>query len=312
MASRLIKASYGRNTKVSRAWPSWRPHEPSQPAQVQRERHFPRLAEKLDGRRQPSRQGDDREDEQRSDGAQFGEQQPVAQQQQQQGGGNQAAPEIVEDLPLRQAGKRIGDAPGIRSRDAGQEPLGDLPVAANPTVAPIDVGVVTGRIFFVQLDVADQRRAGMAGFDQIVAEDRVFRKAAGDGLLKGIHIIDPFANKRPLLEHILIDVRNRARVGVNPDVAGKQFDKPGTGCAWQAHAHARLQDAVAFGHHALDRIELRPVQRMSHRSHELAGGIARKLGVGIEGDDKFDGRQNRSVADDLGKAFRWTRRGAGH
>jgi hypothetical protein len=189
---------------------------------------------------------------------------------------------------LRQTGKGIGDAPGIRARDAGQQPLGDLPIAANPTVAPIDVGVVTGRIFFIQLDVADQRRAGMTGFDQVMAEDRVFGEAAGDGLLKGVHIIDPFANKGPLLEHILIDIRNRARVGVNPDVAGKQFGKPGTGSAGQAHADARLQDAVAFGHHALYRIELRPVQRMSQRSGELAGGIARKLRVGVEGDDKFD------------------------
>ena len=42
---------------------------------------------------------------------------------------------------------------------------------------------------------------------------------------------------------------------------------------------------------------------MSHRSDELAGGIARQLRVGVEGDDKLDGRQDRSVADDLGKAF---------
>ena len=144
-----------------------------------------------------------------------------------------------------------------------------------------------------------------------MAEDRVFREAARDGLLKRIHIVDAFADKRPLLEYILVDVRNRARVRVDPDVAGKQFDKPGASGARQAHAHARLQDAVALGHHALYRIELRPVQRMSHRARELAGGIARKLRVGVEGDDKFDGRQNGSVSDDLGKTITATRRGAG-
>jgi hypothetical protein len=41
---------------------------------------------------------------------------------------------------------------------------------------------------------------------------------------------------------------------------------------------------------------------MTQRSGELAARIARKLRVGVEGDDKFDGRQNQSVADDLGKA----------
>ena len=35
---------------------------------------------------------------------------------------------------------------------------------------------------------------------------------------------------------------------------GKQSGKPGTRCARQAHADARLQDAVAFGNHALYRI----------------------------------------------------------
>ena len=134
-----------------------------------------------------------------------------------------------------------------------------------------------------------------------MAQHCVFREAAGNGLLKCIHIIDSFANERPLLEHVLVHIRHRPSVRVNPDVAGKQFGKPGTGCAWQAHAHARLQDAVAFGNHALYRIELRPVQRMSYRAHELAGRITSKLRVGVEGYDKFDGGQNRSVAYDLGK-----------
>ena len=61
----------------------------------------------------------------------------------------------------------------------------------------------------------------MAGFDQIMAEDGVLREAAGHGSLKRIHIINPFSDKRAFLEKILINVRNRARVRINPDVAGK-------------------------------------------------------------------------------------------
>ena len=135
-----------------------------------------------------------------------------------------------------------------------------------------------------------------------MTEDRVFGEATGNGLLECIHIIDTFANKRPFLEDILIDIRDRARVRVNPDVAGKQFDKPRPSGAGQAHTHARLQDAVAFGHHPFHRIKLRPIQRMRYRSGKLPGGLARKLRIGVEGDDKFDGGQNGSVPDDLGKA----------
>src|ERR1039458_3116806 len=97
------------------------------------------------------------------------------------------------------------------------------------------------------------------------------------------------------------DLSNRPRVRVNSDVAGEQFDKPGTRSARQAHADSRLQDAVAFGNHALYWIQLRPVQRVSHRSCQMAGGFARKLRVGVEGDNKLHAQQNSSVADDLGK-----------
>ena len=96
-----------------------------------------------------------------------------------------------------------------------------------------------------------------------------------------------------------------------PDVAGKQPDKPGTAGARQTHAHARLQDAVAFGDNPAHGIELRPVQRMGHRADELAGGIARQLGVGVERDDIFDGRQNRRCPRRSRKSIRANRRGGG-
>jgi hypothetical protein len=95
----------------------------------------------------------------------------------------------------------------------------------------------------------------------------------------------------------LIHVRNRARIRINPDFAGEQFDEPRTPGARQADAHARLQNAVALGDHASRRIELRPVQRMSHRAHQVTGGIARKLRVRVQGDDKSNFRQQRSIAD---------------
>ena len=56
----------------------------------------------------------------------------------------------------------------------------------------------------------------MARFQQVVAEDGVLREAAGDGSLEGVHIVNPFADKRAFPEHILIDVRHFARVRINP------------------------------------------------------------------------------------------------
>ena len=42
---------------------------------------------------------------------------------------------------------------------------------------------------------------------------------------------------------------------------------------------------------------------MGHRSDELTGGFAGKLGVGVERDDILDGRQDGRLPHDLGKAF---------
>ena len=73
----------------------------------------------------------------------------------------------------------------------------------------------------VELDVADQRRAGVAGFHQIVAEHAVLRETAGHGLLECIDVVDSFPNKGAFAEQILVHIGNRARVGIDPDVAGK-------------------------------------------------------------------------------------------
>jgi hypothetical protein len=184
----------------------------------------------------------------------------TAQQQEQQGHGDQTAPQVVEDLPPGQSGKRIGHAPGVGTGNPRQQPLRDLPIAANPAVPPVNVHVVAGGIFLVELHVAHEGRAGMARFQQIVAEDGVLREAPVHGPLEGIHIVDAFADERAFLENILIHVGHFPRVGIDARVAGKQPDEPGSPGARQAHAHARLQDAVAFGDDPAHRIELRTVQ----------------------------------------------------
>ena len=65
-----------------------------------------------------------------------------------------------------------------RHRHARQQPARDLPVAADPAVPAADVGAVARGIVLVHLDVAEQPRARVAPFEEIVAEDPVLGKAA--------------------------------------------------------------------------------------------------------------------------------------
>ncbi len=62
-------------------------------------------------------------------------------------------------------------------------------------VAAGDVGVVAGWVFFVQLHIADQTGARVAAFEKIVAEYAVFGEAILESLLKGVDIVNAFADK---------------------------------------------------------------------------------------------------------------------
>ena len=64
---------------------------------------------------------------------------PAEQQQRRQRRRDEAAPQVVEELPLRQRGQRIRQPAVAGSGHARQQPARELPVAANPAVPAADV-----------------------------------------------------------------------------------------------------------------------------------------------------------------------------
>jgi len=77
-------------------------------------------------------------------------------------------------------------APGTR----GQQPVRDLPVAADPAMAPLHVRDVARRIAFVQFDIAEQAGAHVTAFQQIVTQDAVFRQAFLQREFERVDIVD--------------------------------------------------------------------------------------------------------------------------
>ncbi len=238
---------------------------------------------------------------------------PAEQEQHGQGRRHEAAPEVVEDLGARQRRQRVPDADDARLADlthvhtqSRQQPGGELPVAAYPTVPPLHVRVVARRRLFHEFDVAEQPAARVAPFEQVVAEDAVFRQASAQHVLERIDLVDALADERTLSKQVLVDIAHCARVRIDAGLAGEQpAVARAVGCS-QAHADARLQDAVAFDHPRRLRVaaETRSVQRVSHGGDELAGRIARQLRVGVQRDDVAHVRQGRDVADDPREAIR--------
>ncbi len=233
----------------------------------------------------------------------LGQPRPAGEQQRDQRRRHQAAAQVVGDLPARQRRDRGG---------RGREPAEELPVAADPAVAPRHVGGVARRRLLDHLHVRQQPGAGVAAFEQVVAEHPVGRQPLAERALEGVDVVDALADERALAEHVLVDVGDGARVGVDAGVAAVQPGVARAPARRQAGADARLQDAVALGHHVgAARVggEARPVERVRHRRHELRRGVARQLRVGVERDDVAHVAEHAGVADDVREAL--ARPGAG-
>ena len=94
------------------------------------------------------------------------------------GGRQQAAAQVVEDLPAVEQGERIGPAAARGLWHAWKNPAGDLPVAANPAMGPAAVTLVSLREIIKELDIAGQPHPDMGPFDQVVAQHPVFGESA--------------------------------------------------------------------------------------------------------------------------------------
>ena len=198
------------------------------------------------------RERDDREAAEGPDERAARQQRPRGREEGEERGRHEAAPEVVEDLPLadeRQAVLREA----LRRRDQREEPGEDLPVAAHPAVLPPRVREDVGGVVVHHLDVGDERGARVQPLEEIVREQRVLGDAPADGRLEGVDVVQPLAGEDPLAEQVLVGVRDRRRVGVDAGVPGVHPREERPGGAREVDAHARLEDAVALGDPAAGR-----------------------------------------------------------
>jgi hypothetical protein len=70
--------------------------------------------------------------------------------------------------------------------------------------------------------IRDERRSRVCTLDQIVTEDPVLGEAVMESGAKRIDIVDALADERALVEDILINVGDRARVRIDPGIAAEQ------------------------------------------------------------------------------------------
>ncbi len=131
-------------------------------AQVHDQGQVGRLAHQGDERAEQRRAEQEHRDQRRPQQRRPGEHRPATDQQREQRRRDQAAAQVVGDLPQRDRAERVGDAAAGAVGDRRHQPAQQLPVAAHPAVAAADVGGVAEGVVLVDQHVADQGRARVA------------------------------------------------------------------------------------------------------------------------------------------------------
>ena len=199
------------------------------------------------------RQGGEEQQDKRNDGPierPSGKAKPARDEEDEREWIDQGPAQIVEDLPARNAGDRIGDPAARFIGNAGKHPLRNLPVAAHPAVFAAVVGAVVRRVVVDKLDVGGQACARIGAFDQVVAQQGIARKAAVEHGVKRCNFIDSLAGKNALAKEILVGIGDGARINIESALAGVDGGQPRARGGLDGDADARLQNAVASGDNA--------------------------------------------------------------
>src|ERR1700676_1470523 len=126
-------------------------------------------------------------------------------------------------------------------------------------LAPIVSAVVRG-IILNHLDVADQPRASISSFDQIVTQQSVSWEPAIQHAVERFHLVDSFSYEDALAIKILIDVGSGTGINVETGLPRINTGQPGSRRTLNANTDAGLQDAVACDDDASFRIKDRLIQ----------------------------------------------------
>src|SRR3569623_369885 len=205
------------------------------------------------------------------------------------------------DLPYRQGAERIRwpSCAAPRRGHARQQPRRDLPVAAYPTVAPTHHDGVSRRMVLDEIDIIHQRRPRITAFQEVVAQNEIFGHAPVHRLTKGVDVVNALADEAAFAEQILVDVRHFARIGIDNHFAREQSRKARARRGGETNGHARLQDRITFDDAAAPGVVNGTIERVRHVADERTRGVARQLGIGVQGDDIADIREHGTVADNL-------------
>ena len=130
--------------------------------------------------------------------------------------GGQRAAEVVDHLPAGDPGNGAAVPPAGAVTGPSEDPGQQLPVAARPAMLPRRRDQVVRRELVEQLHIRDEPGPREHALEQVVAEERVLGDPVRHCRPERVEVVDPLARVAPLTEQILVDVRDRRGVRVDP------------------------------------------------------------------------------------------------
>ena len=115
----------------------------------------------------------------------------------------------------------------------------------------------------------------MQSFEQVVRQQRVLGHQVFERGHEGVNVVQPLAGEAAFTEQVLVRIRHRGGVGIDPGMAGIQAREERPRRARIGHADAGLKDAVPVGDTANARIDAGPIERMRNDTDQLAGRVTR-------------------------------------
>ncbi len=186
----------------------------------------------------------------------------------------EAAAQVVGHLP---AGKPV-------DWRVAQDPGQQLPVPADPAVVSDRVGRKVGRRAVQQAHPAGERAPRQAALQQVVRQHGVFLDHAAQQAVKDTKVIDALADEDPLVERVLVDVRNDGGIAVDAGLPGEDAGKEAHPGVADPRRDLRLYDCEAAGDPVGVGIDDRLVQRVRHDADQQRRAVADQLGVRVERD----------------------------
>ena len=217
---------------------------------------------------------------------------PAGRQQDYERGSDEAASQVVGDLPAVDRRQAIGQPLPVATGHTSPEPREQLPVPADPAVQPPGVLEVVRGERLVEHHVGREGRASVDALEEVVARERVLGHASLEAPVQGLNVVDALADVVALAEQVLVHVGDGPAVDVDGSIAGEPAGEVRAVSTLRIDLDARLHDRVAGPDAARALVESGVVQRVGERAGEASEAAARERRVGVERDDEAHALQS--------------------